>query len=88
MKTASIREVVVAAITAAGGDGLYNEDGGPCGCGIGDLNPGECMAEHCLIAKGRRVGDCDPSDVSQTVDSWGLGPDDTVWFPIHVEEKP
>jgi hypothetical protein len=86
MKWIKVDDVVRVAIKQAGGDGLYNEDG-QCGCGLDDLYPGGCLSEHCLIAKGRRIGDCDPSDVSETVDAWDLGPDDTAWFPVEVKEK-
>jgi hypothetical protein len=45
-------DIVTAAISDQGGDGLYNTDGG-CGCVLRDLSPGGCLTGDCKV--GRKV---------------------------------
>jgi hypothetical protein len=69
----TLLQLIERAMDQTGADGLWNGNG-PCGCGRGDLNPGDCMSVDCVLAKSKVATE---DEVDDCID---VG--DTVWFPI------
>ena len=70
MNTSSLLQIIEVGLKAEGFDGLWNEVG-PCGCLIGNLSPGDCLAEECQ--PGYRRAGC--SDGCGQGCNWHVVPD-------------
>lgn len=77
MSEIPLLKLIEDAMDLYGADGLWNGNG-PCCCGRGDLNPGDCMSVDCTLAKSKIASEDNCDDCIEV--------GDTVWFPIQIKE--
>lgn len=68
-------DLIEDAMDRHGAQGLYNSDG-PCGCGRGDLSPGDCLNTGCTLAVSKIATEDEVDDCIEV--------GDVVWFPIQI----
>jgi hypothetical protein len=69
-------DIIRDAMKAHGADGLFNQQG-PCGCGLNDLSPGNCLSANCVLARGVELAEDGDHDEHR--------PGGTIYFPIQFE---